>query len=189
MSQQWSTSLRHPRPELDAVFSEAYETLKQRLGPDRADDLGDAVVKWWTYVSRRQVPEYLLADGTISVRWLVHWLAQTADERRMLNYKREQKRREHGFAVVPDTNDEGEPIETCDRTDTHVDEAVISKLHARTIVEKLGGVDAIDPVLRYRALDFSYEEIGAALDVTPGAARVRMSRAVSRLASKLEHAA
>lgn len=189
MSQHRSSHLSASRTELDVAFSEAYEILKRRLGPDRADDLGDAVVKWWTYTSRRQVPDYLLVDGKVSVRWLVHWLAQTADERRARNHKLDQSRRERGFVVVPDIDEEGEPVDVCDRTAVHVDEAVVSGMYARTLVDKLGGVDAVDPIIRYRALDYSYEEIGAALDVAPGAARVRMSRAIGRLASKLEQAA
>jgi DNA-directed RNA polymerase specialized sigma24 family protein len=176
------------RDDLVAAFSEAYEILQRRLGPDRADDLGDAVVKWWTYVSGQRVPEYLLADGKISVPWLAYWLARTADERRARDRKRDQQRRERGFVVVSDIDKDGEPVDVCDRTAPDVD-AVLSGICARAIIEKLGGVDAIDPVVRYRALDFSYEEIGGALDIAPGTARVRMSRAAGRLASKLEHAA
>jgi hypothetical protein len=180
-----------PEASLREAFVCAYEAahlLSGRIGLSE-DHLQDGATKWWTRVNRRPFPPYLLEDGHVSVRWLTGWIIKSAQEARSEAAAKERRPASFGFTVVSDSVVEGAALSTPDDLARPVDDLVLGRLDARSKLDDLGGFDEVDAVLRYRALDYTYEEIGAALDVAPGAARVRMSRAVSRLASKLEQAA
>jgi hypothetical protein len=176
------------RSDLHAAFAEAYEAARERLGPDRQDDLGEAVLKWWRYTST-EVPDYLIVDGTVSVGFLVYWLSKTANEIRARAQQREQRKVDHGFVVIRDADDEGNPLSLYDRTAVPVEDAAVDGIEARATLSRLGGFEAIDLVTRCRALGLSYEEIAERLAITSGNARVRNHRARARLVARYEEAA
>ncbi len=190
MSQPRSIQPGPSRDALKVAFGLAFSSAQKRLpGNVREDDLSEAALKWWKYVCRDRFPDFLLVDGEISVEFLAGWLIRAAKERRDRQWKVERTRRAAGFELVSDTADDGEPRDVPDRTARSVEDVAVGRIAASQELAALCPIREIDVVVRYRALEFSYEEIGDALGIQTGAARVRGHRATKRLASKLNEAA
>ena len=186
MSQRWNQK-QPSRIEVEAAFRRAYAVAWSRR-PSRVseDSFQSSATKWWRRITLGGFPSYLLDGDSISEDLLAWWLIESAKEFAVESEKRERRPQAYGFALVPDTNADGDPWEVADPRTAPLDESVVGRLDANETITRLGPVSEIDAVVRYRALDFSYGEIGNALGITPGAARVRMSRAADRLALKLE---
>jgi DNA-directed RNA polymerase specialized sigma24 family protein len=164
--------------------------LARRRRPHRIseDALQEGAAKWWRRLQSGDPPEYLIQDGRVSARLLAYWILQTALDHERETWRTRIRQRRAGLNVVQDADCEAEAAERVDDR-RMLDDLVVGRLDASTELRKLSLACEIDPVVRLRALEYSYEEIAAVLGITVGAARVRKLRASERLARILDELA
>jgi DNA-directed RNA polymerase specialized sigma24 family protein len=177
--------------ELDAdvlhAFVEEAVRLSYRLHSRLSeDDLQDGALKWWARLASGPVPVYLIDEGRLSPALLAYWIRRSADEARIEREIRESRLRRAGHKIVSTSDPECESYDAGDRTDTPLAEGVVDRVHAAELAALLGPVGELDEVLRYRALDCSYDEIGDIVGIRPATARVRKLRAAARIAARLD---